>query len=70
MQSVTCLRDMLTKMMELKHSVVFKHFFQLIVYLCTLPVTSAACEMAHNKVDLVKFAVRASIGSDRLETWS
>jgi hypothetical protein len=33
----------------------------------TLPVTSAACERAHSKVDLVKSAVRASMTSDRLE---
>ena len=37
------------------------------MYFCTLPVTSAACERAHSKVDLVKSAVRASMGSDRLE---
>ena len=54
-------------MIEMKHSVVYKHFFSLVVYLMTLPVTSAACERAHSKVDIVKSAVRASMTSDRLE---
>lgn len=66
-QKVTSLHELLSKMIELKHSVVFKHFFELIVYLCTLPVTSAACERAHSKVALIKSAVRASMGSERLE---
>ena len=39
----------------------------LLVFLLTLPVTSASCERAHSKVDLVKSAVRASMGSERLE---
>jgi hypothetical protein len=30
-------------------------------------VTSASCESAHSKVDLIKLAVRASMTSDRLE---
>lgn len=66
-QNLTSLRDLLSKMIALKHSVVYKHFFNLIVYLVTLPVTSAACERAHSKVDLIKSAVRASMGSERLE---
>ena len=33
----------------------------------TLPVTSASCEWAHSKVDIVKSAVRASMTSERLE---
>lgn len=60
LQSVAC------KMVELKHSVVYKHFYALVVFLLTLPVTSASCERAHSKVDLVRSAVRASMGSDRL----
>jgi len=55
------------KLIELKLHVVYKHFFELIVYLMTLPVTSATCERAHSKVDLIKSAVRASMGSGRLE---
>lgn len=49
------------------HCVAYKHFYSLLVYLLTLPVTSAACERAHSKVDLVKSAIRASMSSDRLE---
>ena len=52
--------------MTLKHNVI-KHFFQLILYLLTLPVTAASCERAHSKVSLVKSVVRASINADRLE---
>jgi hypothetical protein len=65
--NVTSLRQLASTMIEMKHSVVYKHFFSLVVYLMTLPVTSAACERAHSKVDLVKSAVRASMTSDRLE---
>ena len=36
-------------------------------YLLTLPVLSATCEHAHNKVDLVKTAVHLSMTSDRLQ---
>jgi hypothetical protein len=54
-------------MVELKHSLVYKNLYALIVFLLTLPVTSASCERAHSKVDLVKSAVRASMDSERLE---
>ena len=60
LQSIAC------RMVELKHNVIYKHFYALVVFLLTLPVTSASCERAHSKVDLVKSAVRASMGSDRL----
>ena len=43
------------------------HFYQLVVFLLTLPVTSASCERAHSKVDIVKSAVRSSMTSERLE---
>lgn len=61
------LQSIASKMVSLKHSAVYKNFYALIVFLLTLPVTSATCERAHSKVDLVKSAVRASMGSDRLE---
>ena len=54
-------------MVQLKHGLLYKYFYALVVFLLTLPVTSASCEQAHNKVELVKSAVRASMGSDRLE---
>ena len=41
--------------------------YALAVCLLTLPVTSASCERAHSKVDLVKSVVRASMGSERLD---
>ena len=61
------LQAIASKMVELKHSLVYKNFYALIVFLLTLPVTSASCERAHSKVDLVKSAVRASMDSERLE---
>ena len=54
-------------MVALGHSAVYRNFYGLAVFLLTLPVTSASCERAHSKVDLVKSAVRASMGSERLE---
>jgi hypothetical protein len=54
-------------MITLKHSVVYKDFFKFVIYLLTLPVTSATCERAHSKVGLIKSAVRACMLSDRLE---
>ena len=46
---------------------VYKHYYQLVIYLLTLPVTSATCERAHSKVDLIKIALRASMAGERLE---
>ena len=54
-------------MMQLQHNVAYKHYYQLVVYLLTLPVTSATCERAHSKVDLIKTALRASMAGERLE---
>ena len=42
-------------------------FYQLVVFLLTLPVTSASRERAHSKVDIVKSSVRSSMTSERLE---
>jgi len=56
-----------SKMVILGHSVAYKNFYALLVFLLTLPVKSASCERAHSKVDLVKSAVRASMSSERLE---
>ena len=66
-ENMTSLHDLMSNMIQLKYNIVYKHFFNLVVYLTTLPVTSAACERAHSKVDLIKSAVRASMLSDRLE---
>ena len=54
-------------MVELQHNKLYKHYYALMVFLLTLPVTSASCERAHSKIDLVKSAVRASMASERLE---
>lgn len=56
-------------MVELEHSLLYKYFYVLVVFSLTLPVTSASCEWAHGKVELVDSAVglRVSMGSDRLE---
>ena len=48
-------------------SVVYKHIYQLVVFLLTLPVTSASRERAPSKVDIVKSAVRSSMTSEILE---
>ena len=61
------LQSLTSKIVTLGHSVAYKNFYALLVFLLTLPVTSASCERAHSKVDLVKSAVRASMGSERLE---
>ena len=65
--TVSSLHSMVTTMTSLKHSMVYKNFYNLLVFLLTLPVTSASCERAHSKVDLIKSAVRASMTSERLE---
>ena len=54
-------------MVELQHNKLYKHDYALMVFLSTLPVTSASCERAHSKIELVKSAVRASMASERLE---
>jgi hypothetical protein len=65
--TVSSLRSMVTTMISLKHNIAYKSFYNLLVFLLTLPVTSASCERAHSKVDLVKSAVRASMTSERLQ---
>ena len=45
----------------------YKNFHSLLVFLLTLPVTSSSYERADRKVDLIKPAVSASMGSERLE---
>ena len=66
-RSLDSLQTFTQTMIASNHSIVYKNFFSLIKYLLTLPVTSASCERAHSKVDLVKCAVRASMSSERLE---
>ena len=55
--------------MRLQHNKLYRHYYPVgvVVFLLTLPVTSASCERAHSKVDIVKSAVRASMTSERLE---
>ena len=45
----------------------YQNFHSLLVFLLTLPVTSSSYERADRKVDLIKPAVSASMGSERLE---
>lgn len=61
------LRDLANTMITQQHNVAYSNFFNLILFLLTLPVTSASCERAHSKVDLVKSSIRASMTSNRLE---
>ncbi len=61
------LLNLAQQMVREKHHKAYKHHYQLIIYLLTLPVTSASCERSHSKVDLIKSAVRSSMTSVRLE---
>jgi hypothetical protein len=63
----TSLQSLASKMIALNHHVIYKQYYQLVVYLLTLPVTSATCERAHSKVDFIKTAVRSSMKSERLQ---
>ena len=42
----------------------YKHFYQLVVFLLTLTIKFASCERAHSKLDIVKFEVRTSMNSE------
>ena len=57
LMSMPSLRYLATIMVTSKHNLLYKHFYQLVVFLVTLPVTSASREIAHSKVDTVKSAV-------------
>ena len=63
----SALMSMHTTMVTSKHNQLSKHFYQMVVFLLTLPVTSASRERAHGKVDIVKSAVKSSMTSERLE---
>ena len=67
MLSLQCLAN---TMVTSKHNLLYKHFYQLVVFLLTLPVTMASRERAHSKVDIVKSAVRSSMISERLEDFT
>jgi hypothetical protein len=64
--TVFSLRSMVTTIISLKHDTAYKNFYNLLVFLLTLPMTSASCERAHSEVDFVKSVVRASMTSERL----
>lgn len=66
-KSCTSLQSKAIAMIYQKHNLVYKYFFNVIVFVLTLPVTSAWCERAHSTVDLIKSSIRASVASDRLE---
>ena len=54
-------------MVTSKHNLLYKPVYQLVVFLLTLPVTSASRKRAHSKVDIVKSAVKSSMTLERLE---
>ena len=67
--TMSSLQQIATAMVTSKHSVLYKHFFALVSFFLTLPVTSASCEVCErprSKVD-IELAVRASMISERLE---
>jgi hypothetical protein len=66
--STTSLVNLAQQMVHEMHNKAYRHCYQLVVYLLTLPVTSASCERSHSKVDLIKSAVRSSMTSGRLES--
>jgi hypothetical protein len=53
LKSMSSLQCLATTMVTSKHNLLYKHFYQMIVFLLTLPVMSASCERAHRKVDIV-----------------
>ena len=55
-------------MTEKKYNFLYKTFYHLVTFLLTLPVTSAPCERAYSKVNLIKSAVRSGMSTDRLES--
>ena len=59
--------DIAQLMVRNMHHKACKHFYDLLMFLLTLPVTSSSCERSHSKVDLIKSAVRSSMASKRLE---
>ena len=67
LMSMPSLQCLATTMVTSIHNMLYKHFYQLVVFLLTLPVTSASRERAHSKVDIVKSAVRSSMTAERLE---
>ena len=65
MPSLQCLA---TTMVTSKHNLLYKHSYQLVVFVVlTLPVTSASRDRAPSKVDIIMSAVRSSMTSERLE---
>ena len=67
MMSMPSLQCLATTMVTSKHNLLYKHFYQLVVFLLTLPVTSASRERAHSHLDINKSAVRSSMASEILE---
>ena len=57
LMSMPSLQCLATTMVTSKHNLLYKHVYQLVVFLLTLPVTSASRERARSKVDIVKSAV-------------
>ena len=56
LMSMPSLQCLATTMVTSKNNLLYKHFYQLVVFLLTLPVTSASRGRAHSKVDIVKSA--------------
>jgi len=54
-------------MVELQHNKLYKHYYALMIFLQTLPVTYSSRKRAHSKVDIVKSAVRVSMTSERID---
>jgi hypothetical protein len=53
---IISLQSFATSMVTLKHNIQYQHFYALITYLLTLPVTSASREKALHAVNIVKSA--------------
>ena len=67
LMSMPSLQCLATTVVTSIHNLLYKHFYQLVVFQLTLPVTSASRERAHSKVGIVKSAVRSSMTSESLE---
>jgi len=54
----------MVKLQHNKRYKLYKHYYALMIFSLTLPVTSSSCTREHSKVDIVKSAVRVSMASE------
>ena len=69
LMSMSGLQCLATTTVTSKHNLLYiqELLYQLVVFLLTLPVTSASRERAHSKVVTIESSVRSGMTSERLE---